>query len=156
MTDLSNRPVVPDYVEDELGAAERRSGDDRRSVDLRRLKVVLTGTLFAGRIGHHLVITNISESGLAGRTDCRLAQGQTVDVSFGTALRIEGEIVWIRDRRFGLRFGKPIALDACLPRGVETDRLYEELERRANRIALLDLQRSGRMAPATGAKKAAP
>lgn len=126
---------------------ERRSGDDRRDLSLKRLKVVLSGSIFFDGQCRRLVVTNISRTGLAGKTELPLAKGDPVEVSLGGDGLIAATVVWTRAGRFGAQFGQAIELDAYLPSGVAGSDLYRELERRASRMALLELERSGRLVP---------
>lgn len=127
--------------------ANRRTEGDRRDMGLRRLKVVLSGKLLAENQTHRLVVTNISSTGLAGRTGARLRKHDRVEVSLGGTALIAASVAWIKDDRLGLRFDSAIHLDSYLAPGVSSEDLYAELDRRAARIALLDLERSGRLAP---------
>lgn len=126
---------------------ERRSGDDRRDLSLRRLKVVLSGSILAAGERHRLVVTNISRSGLAGRADLTLARGDSIEVSLGGDGLIAATVVWTRAGRFGAQFHEPIDLDAHLASGVAGSDVYRELDRRASRMAMLELERSGRLVP---------
>lgn len=129
------------------GPTNRRTNDDRRDMGLRRLKVVLSGTLLAANQSHRLVVTNISSTGLAGRTSARFSKNDRLEISLGGTGLIAASVAWTSEDRLGLRFDSAIQLDAYLAPGVSSEELYAELDRRAARIALLDLERSGRLAP---------
>lgn len=127
--------------------ANRRTEGDRRDTGLRRVKVVLSGKLLAENLAHRLVVTNISSTGLAGRTGARFRKGDRLEISLGGTELIPASVVWTSEDRLGLRFDSAIHLDNHLAPGVSSEELYAELDRRAARIAQLDLERSGRLAP---------
>lgn len=72
-----------------------------------RMKVLLTGEVMTVRGGMTCRVHDISRGGACLDTDVRQAIGETVTFRRGP-LNVRGTIVWVRSKRFGVRFDTPI------------------------------------------------
>ena len=79
-----------------------------------RRAIIAPATMRDGVRESAVVIGNISSRGLMAKCDCLPAEGARVEIRHGE-LRILGEVVWTKDRRFGMRSDEPIDLGALFP-----------------------------------------
>ncbi|WP_373490389.1 PilZ domain-containing protein [Parasphingorhabdus sp.] len=83
-----------------------------------RQRVLLRAQLHLVEQQEDVHVTDLSRSGLRGKSDIDLSVGQTVFISLDGITHCSGTVRWIQERRFGLKFCK--LLDA-LPTDSQTD-----------------------------------
>lgn len=71
-----------------------------------RQRVLLRAHIHVVRLQSDLVVTDISRSGLRGMTDVELRIGQPVYISLDDLTHVAGNIRWVQDGRFGMKFSK--------------------------------------------------
>ncbi len=69
-----------------------------------RQRVFLRAQLHAVEQQGDVQVTDLSRSGLRGKSEISLSVGQTVFISLDDFTHCSGTIRWIQDRRFGLKF----------------------------------------------------
>lgn len=84
-------------------------GDDRLLESKRneaRQRVLLRAKLHAVEKQDDVQVTDLSRSGLRGKSDITLTVGQAVFISLDDITHCSGTVRWIQGHRFGLKFDK--------------------------------------------------
>lgn len=106
---------------------EMRSSPDRAMalppVNRRenRQRVLLRANIHVVRLQTRITVMDMSRSGLRGMTDVELSVGHQVYISLDGITHVAGNIRWIQDGRFGMKFSK--LLDV-LPERAEADLIH--------------------------------
>ena len=83
-----------------------------------RQRVLLRAHLYAVEKQSGVQVTDLSRSGLRGKSEIGLSVGQKVFMSLDDITHCSGTVRWTQDRRFGLKFCK---LLETLPTNTQTD-----------------------------------
>lgn len=71
-----------------------------------RHRVLLRANIHVVQLQSDVIVTDISRSGLRGKTEADLGVGQAAYISLDGLTQVAGSIKWVRDGRFGMKFSK--------------------------------------------------
>lgn len=83
-------------------------GSESRQVARDSLFLIADLRLEGALADHRIKVRNLSEGGMMGEGDVRVARGVVVEVNLRNIGWVRGSVAWVHETRFGVAFAEPI------------------------------------------------
>lgn len=80
------------------------TGVETRSVSRDSLFLLANVRVEQGQEAHRVRVRNLSDGGMMGEGNMRVARGNRVEVELRNIGKVEGDVAWVQDQRFGIAF----------------------------------------------------